>query len=111
MNLAWISLAALVIAVVGGIVMRLNVGLLAFALAYLVGVGLGDMSAGQVTGGFPTSLFLVLTAVMLLFAQAQVNGTLGKLAHKSVGLARGNVGMVPVIFFGLTLTVLLAFFG
>lgn len=105
MNLAWISLAALVIAVVGGIVMRLNVGLLSFALAYLVGVGLGDMRAGQVTGGFPTSLFLVLTAVMLLFAQAQVNGTLSKLAHKSVGLARGNVGMVPIIFFGLTLAV------
>lgn len=105
MNLAWISLAALVIAVVGGIVMRLNVGLLAFALAYLVGAGLGDMSVGQVTGGFPTSLFLVLTAVMLLFAQAQVNGTLSKLAHKSVGLARGNVGLVPIIFFGLTVTV------
>ncbi|HUF75926.1 MAG TPA: SLC13 family permease [Longimicrobiales bacterium] len=105
MDLAWISLAALVIAVVGGIVMRLNVGLLSFALAYLVGVGLGDMSPGQVTGGFPTSLFLVLTAVMLLFAQALVNGTLSKLALKSVGLARGNVGMVPIIFFGLTVTV------
>jgi hypothetical protein len=105
MNLAWISLAALVIAVVGGIVLRLNVGLLSFALAYLVGVGLGDMTPGQVTGGFPTSLFLVLTAVMLLFAQAQVNGTLNKLAHRSVGLARGNVGMVPIVFFALTLAV------
>jgi di/tricarboxylate transporter len=105
MNLAWISLAALVVAVVGGIVMRLNVGLLAFALAYIVGVGLGDMTPGQVTAGFPTSLFLVLVAVMLLFSMAQVNGTLGKLARKSVGLARGNVGMVPIIFFALTATV------
>lgn len=105
MNLAWISLFALAIAVVGGIVMRLNVGLLSFALAYLVGVGLGDMRPGEVTSGFPTSLFLVLTAVMLLFAQARVNGTLSKLAHRSVRLARGNVGMVPIVFFGLTLAV------
>jgi len=105
MNLAWISLAALVIAVAGGIVMRLNVGLLSFAAAYLVGVGFGDMTPGQVTSGFPTSLFLVLTAVMMLFAQAQVNGTLRKLAHRSVRLARGNVGMVPIIFFALTVTV------
>jgi di/tricarboxylate transporter len=105
MNLAWISLAALVVAVVGGIVMRLNVGLLAFALAYIVGVGLGDLSPGQVTAGFPTSLFLVLVAVMLLFAMAQVNGTLSKLAHRSVGLAKGNVGMVPIVFFGLTVAV------
>jgi di/tricarboxylate transporter len=105
MNLALISLAALVIAVVGGIVMRLNVGLLSFALAYVVGVGLGGMRPAEITGGFPTSLFLVLTAVMLLFAQAQVNGTLSKLAHRSVGLARGNVGMVPIVFFALTLAV------
>src|SRR3970282_2310929 len=105
MNLAWISLIALVIAVVGGIVMRLNVGLLAFALAYVVGVGLGGMSPGQVTAGFPTSLFLVLVAVMLLFAQAQVNGTLSKLAHRSVALARGNVGMVPLVFFALPVAV------
>jgi di/tricarboxylate transporter len=105
MNLAWISLAALVVAVVGGIVMRLNVGLLAFALAYVVGVGLGGMTPAQVTAGFPASLFLVLVAVMLLFAMAQVNGTLGKLARKSVALARGNVGMVPIIFFALTVSV------
>lgn len=105
MNLAWISLAALLVAVVGGIVLRLNVGLLAFALAYIVGVGLGDMTPAQVTAGFPTSLFLVLVAVMLLFAMAQVNGTLDKLARKSIGLARGNVGVVPIVFFALTVTV------
>jgi di/tricarboxylate transporter len=58
-----------------------------------------------VTAGFPTGLFLVLVAVMLLFAQAQVNGTLSKLAHRTVGLARGNVGMVPIVFFFLTMTV------
>jgi di/tricarboxylate transporter len=102
---AWISLAALVVAVVVGIALRLNIGLLAFALAYLVGLGAGGMSVGEVTAGFPVSLFLVLVAITLLFAQAQVNGTLGAVAGRSVRLARGNKGMVPIIFFGLTLTV------
>jgi len=101
-NLAWISLAALALAVVGGIVLRLNVGLLAFAFAYIVGVGFGHLKASEVTAGFPLQLFLVLVAVMLLFAQAQVNGTLNKLARQSVRLARGNMGMVPIIFFALT---------
>lgn len=102
MNLAWISLVALTLAVVLGIAFRLNVGLLAFALAYIVGAGVGGMRVAEVTAGFPLQLFLVLTAVMLLFGQAQTNGTLGKLARHSIRLARGNVGMVPIIFFGLS---------
>jgi di/tricarboxylate transporter len=101
-NLAWVSLGALAAAVVVGIWLRLNVGLLGFGLAYVVGVGLGGMRASEVTSGFPLQLFLVLVAVMLLFAQAQVNGTLSKLARHSIRLARGNVGMVPIIFFGLS---------
>jgi di/tricarboxylate transporter len=105
MNLAWISLAALALAVVGGIVLRVNVGLLSLALAYLVGVGIGGLRASEVTSGFPLQLFLMLVAVMLLFAQAQVNGTLSKLARHSIRLARGNVGMVPVVFFGLSVAI------
>lgn len=103
MNLAWISLAALVVAILAGIAWRINVGLVSFAFAFLVGVASGRLSASQITAGFPTSLFLVLVAIMLLFAQAQVNGTLNKLARHGIRLARGNVGMVPIVFFGLTL--------
>lgn len=105
MDLAWISVAALTLAVVLGIVLRLNVGLLAFALAYIVGVGPGKMRASEVTAGFPVQLFLVLLAIMLLFGQAQANGTLSKLARHSVRLARGNVGMVPIVFFGLSVAI------
>lgn len=105
MNLAWISLGALTVAVVVGIVLRVNVGLLAFALAYIVGVGFGDMRASEVTAGFPVQLFLVLVAIMLLFGQAQANGTLSKLARHSVRMARGNVGMVPIVFFGLSVAI------
>lgn len=102
LNPAWVSLAALVLAVVVGIVARINVGLLSFPLAYLVGVAVGGLKVGAVTAGFPTSLFLVLVAVTLVFAQAQVNGTLSKLAHQGIRLGHGNVGLIPIIFFGLT---------
>lgn len=105
MSLAGISLAALAAAVVAGIVWRVNVGLLSFAFAFLVGVGLGRLKPAQVTAGFPTSLFLVLAAIMVLFAMAQVNGTLSKLARHGIRLARGNAGLVPVIFFLLTVSI------
>src|SRR5204862_4353207 len=44
---------------------------------------------------------LILCGVTLCFSQANVNGTLDKIAKLSVKLARGNTGMIPVIFFFL----------
>src|SRR5262249_8974340 len=40
--------------------------------------------------------------VTLLFTQAQVNGTLDKISRLAVRCCRGNVGLMPVMFFLLT---------
>ena len=99
MTLAWISLVALVIAMIVSCFTQLNVGVLALALAWIVGVYAGGMSLGDVLGGFPVQLFLTLAGVTLLFTQAQLNGTLDRVAHASVRVCRGNVGLIPVAFF------------
>jgi len=99
MNLAWLSLGALFVAIVVSCFSRLNVGVLAVALAWIVGVYFGGMRIDEVVGGFPIQLFLTLAGVTLLFTQAQLNGTLDKIAHRSVGLCRGNTGLIPVTFF------------
>jgi len=99
MNLAWLSLAALFVAIVVSCFSRLNVGVLAVALAWIVGVYFGGMRLDEVVGGFPIQLFLTLAGVTLLFTQAQLNGTLDKIAHRSVRLCRGNAGLIPVTFF------------
>ena len=57
------------------------------------------MSAREVMGGFPTRLFLTLAGVTLLFSQAQLNGTLDRVAYQAVKYARGNVGVMPMMFF------------
>lgn len=49
--------------------------------------------------GFPVQLFLTLAGVTLLFAQAQQNGTLDKVACRAIRLCRGNVGVIPIMFF------------
>jgi di/tricarboxylate transporter len=105
MSLAWLSVSALGVAIVGGMVLRLNVGLLALALAFGIGIGPGGMRASDIAAGFPVQLFLVLVAVTFLFAQAQVNGTLDKLARQSIRLARGNPGGVPIVFFFLAVAI------
>jgi di/tricarboxylate transporter len=101
MNLAWLSLGALVIAMIVSCFSELNVGVLGLALAWIVGVYLGGMSLNDVLGGFPVQLFLTLAGVTLLFTQAQLNGTLDRVAHAAVRVCRGNTGLVPVMFFVL----------
>ncbi len=99
MNLAVISVAALAIAVTISCVTEINVGVLALAMAWIIGVYIGGIPINTVIGGFPTPLFLTLTGVTLLFALAQTNGTLDRLAHHAVRACRGNRGIVPIMFF------------
>lgn len=104
MNLAYVSLAALVVAILVSCFTELNVGILALALAWIVGVYVGGMPLNEVTSGFPVSLFLTLAGVTLLFSQAQLNGTLDRIAHRAVRLCRGNAGLIPIAFFLLGCT-------
>ncbi len=99
MSLAWISVGALVIAVTLSCFTTINVGILSLAMALFVGVFLGGMSVGTVLEGFPTDLLVTLVGVTLLFAIAEVNGTLARLTARAVRLCRGHAGVLPVMFF------------
>ena len=101
MTLGHVTLVALAVAIVVSCVSRLNVGLLAMALAWVIGVYVGDLPLRDVTAGFPIDLFLTLSGVTLLFAQAHVNGTLDIVAHNAMRLCRGRVGVVPIMYFAL----------
>ena len=101
MNLAWLSLGALVVAMVVSCFSEVNVGVLGLALAWIVGVYFGGMRIADVFGGFPVQLFLTLAGVTLLFTQAQLNGTLDRVAHAAVRVCRGNTGLMPIMFFVL----------
>jgi di/tricarboxylate transporter len=94
-----LSIVAFAVAIILSCVSQINVGFLSIAFAFIIGVLFGGMKATDVAAGFPTSLFLILVGVTLFFSQANVNGTLDKVAKLSVKLARGNVGLIPVIFF------------
>lgn len=99
MNLAWISVGALAIAVTLSCATRINVGVVSLAFAWIVGVYLGRLPLGNVLAGFPTQLFITLVGITLLFAMAQVNGTLARIAERAVRLCRGQVGLIPIMFF------------
>ena len=99
MNPAILSLVALLVAIAISMASKLNVGVLAMALAWLIGTYVAGFRVEQVAAGFPASLFLTLTGVTLLFALAESNGTLERLAHRAVGLARGKTRLIPILLF------------
>ena len=99
MNLAWLSVGALVAAVTLSCTTTINVGILSMALALAVGVFLGGMTPAAVLRGFPADLLVTLIGVTLLFAIAEVNGTLERLTARAVRACRGHAGALPVMFF------------
>ena len=101
-SLAVISLSALILALALSSISTVNVGFLAIVLAWLVGVYGGGLTVDQVIAGFPSSLFLTLVGLTLLFSMAQVNGTLDRITHKAVRRAAGTPGVIPFVFFFLT---------
>ena len=101
MNIAYVSLAALVVAILVSCFTELNVGILALALAWVVGVYIDGRPLNDVLAGFPVSLFVTLAGVTLLFTQAQLNLTLDRIAHRAVRICRGNAGLIPIMFFAL----------
>jgi Na+/H+ antiporter NhaD/arsenite permease-like protein len=98
-NPAILSLIALLVAIGLSMATKLNVGVLAMAFAWLIGTYVAGWRVEQVAAGFPSSLFLTLTGVTLLFALAESNGTLERLAHRAVGLARGRTRLIPILLF------------
>ena len=108
MTLAWISLIALGVVVVLSCTNRVHPGFLAIALAFLIGMVIAPAYGVQlqlrrdILSGFPVDLFLTLTGVSLLFTQAHLNGTLDRVSHAAVKLCRGNVGLIPWMFFVLS---------
>lgn len=105
MNLAIASLLALLLAIVLSMFSRLNVGVLAIALAWVVGVYIAGMKPDAVMAGFPANLFLTLTGVTLLFACADANGLLEGLAHRAVLLVRGHHRLLPILFFFIAMVI------
>jgi Na+/H+ antiporter NhaD/arsenite permease-like protein len=95
---AW-ALAALVGAILLSLTSRVNVGVVAVALAWLAGTLGAGLTADGVLSGFPGSLFVTLLGVTLLFAAAESNGTLAALAARLVGLARGDGRVLPWLLF------------
>ncbi len=94
------SLSAIAIAVGVGFTLKVNTGLVSIAFAFVLSL-IFDISASEVVTGWPTSLFLTLLGMTLLFTIASMNGTLTVVARICTGYTRGDHRLLPLLFFAL----------
>lgn len=97
------SLVALVVAVIISCVSERNVGIMCIAFGFLIAMSTGGaLKVTDLAKFFPLRLFMILVGATLLFGMATINGTVEKMAKWAVKGSRGIVGMLPIIFFVLS---------
>jgi di/tricarboxylate transporter len=99
MNIHWMSILPLAAMFVIATALPINMGVLAFAGAFLVGTLVAGMSGKAIIAGFPADLFLTLAGITYLFAIAQNNGTIDWLVRLAVRGVRGRIAAIPWIMF------------
>ena len=93
------SLGALLLVIAGSLTSRINIGVLAVALAWPIGIFAAGWNVDALMATFPSKLFVTLVGVSVLFGAAQANGTMDAIAKSTVGLLRGSAAMLPLLFF------------
>jgi di/tricarboxylate transporter len=105
MTPALLSLLGLLVVIGFSLTSRINVGVLAVALAWPIALFAAGWKADALMAAFPSSLFLTLLGVTLLFGIAHKNGLLEALARRAVFLCGGRTALLPLVFFLLTCAV------
>lgn len=98
MTIADFSIVVLLLLFAATALPGFNLGLGAFAAAFLIGLATGIPSE-EITGFFPADFFILIVGVTALFAVAKINGTLDWLLDGLLRLVRGKVLLVALVPF------------
>ena len=81
---------------------NVHLGVAMFAAACGVGVWMAGMSLGDVVGGFPVSIMVLLAGVTYFFAIAQANDTVDRVIEAALGRVGHVAALLPFAFAGVT---------
>ncbi len=97
-----IAICVLALMFIVATAMPINMGVIAFVGAFLVGTLVAGMETKTIMSGYPAELFLTLVGITFLFAQAQNNGTIDWLVRLAVRAVGGRIAAIPWVMFFIT---------
>jgi di/tricarboxylate transporter len=97
-----IAICVLALMFIVATAMPINMGVIAFVGAFLVGTIVFNMETKAIMSGYPAELFLTLVGITFLFAQAQNNGTIDWLVRLAVRAVGGRIAAIPWVMFAVT---------
>ncbi len=83
-------------------VRNVNIGIVMFPVACIVGLWLAELSLNEVIAGFPLSILVLLVGVTYFFGIAHSNGTIDWLIRASLAKVGNRDALFPAVFFALT---------
>ena len=95
----WLAIAAIVVCIVLGNVLKVNFGVFAVAFSFLIGCFVLDVSVSAVTNMWPVRLFFQMMTVMFFYSFAINNGTLEVMANNIIFLVRKIPWLIPVMIY------------
>lgn len=96
-----LSIYALVLMFIIATILPINMGVIAFVGAFLVGTLVAGMTTKAIMASFPAELFLTLVGITFLFAQAQNNGTIDWLVRLALRAVGGRIAAIPWVMFAI----------
>jgi hypothetical protein len=96
-----VSIAALVALFAIATATPVNMGVLAFAAAFVIGPLLSRLSIDDILGEFPANIFVIVVGVTLLFGIARTNGTIDLVVTGLLKLVRGRRWAIVWLMFVL----------
>ncbi|HWO95253.1 MAG TPA: SLC13 family permease [Bacillus sp. (in: firmicutes)] len=102
MSIELFAIIVLLMMFIIGSILPINIGIMGFVAAFLVGSLISGMSLDDIFAVFPADLFITLAGVTYLFSIVQNNGTIDLLTSWGLRLVRGNLGLMPWVMFALS---------
>ncbi|OZF25692.1 C4-dicarboxylate ABC transporter [Rhodococcus sp. 14-2496-1d] len=97
-----ISFIVLAIIFAVGTTTTINMGVLAFAAAFIVGAAVSGIPVADIIDAFPGSTFLIVFGITLMFAIAKSNGTIDLITHHALKVVRDKPKAILWMMFALS---------
>lgn len=104
-----VFMLAIVISIILGTKLKMNIGMVALAFTFLIGVTLSGLSGRSVSGLFPTNIFVTQLVATFFYGFASLNGAFNGIADRIIYRAKKVKGALPFVV--LLCTILLSMMG